>query len=268
VFALSYSLDHVGPMTRTVRDNALLLQVLAGHDASDPASAAVAVPDYGAALGQSVKGLRVGVVRQYYTTDLVADPEMADAIEGAVAELGRLGATVVDVRLPPLAESEAAMRAIMHAEAYSIHKPWLKSRPQDYGARTLEGLLTGAFIGGGDYVTALRHRRTYIETVAKAMADVDVLITSSAMDPTFPVDDEAAITRSNGRRTRSMFNLSGSPALVMPAGFSRAGLPLAVQIVGKPFDETMVYRVADAYERETNWHERLPPLLAREAIAA
>jgi aspartyl-tRNA(Asn)/glutamyl-tRNA(Gln) amidotransferase subunit A len=268
VFPLSYSLDHVGPMSRTVRDNALLLQVLAGHDPADPGSAAVGVPDFTAGLGHTVAGLRIGVVRHYYTEDLVADPEMAAAIEAAVAELGRQGARIVEVRLPPLADSEAAMRAIMHSEAYSIHERWLKSRPQDYGARTREGLLTGAFIPAGDYILAQRYRTGFVAAVAEAMRDVDVLLTSSAMDPSFSIDDEAAVVRSNTRRTRSAFNVSGNPALVMPAGFSAANLPLAIQIIGKPFDEATVYRVADAYEQATAWHERLPPLLTREPVAA
>ncbi|MBT7755690.1 MAG: amidase, partial [Rhodospirillaceae bacterium] len=155
VAPLSYSLDHVGPMTRTVADNALMLNVLAGYDPEDPGSADVPVPDYTAQLDAGVEGLHIGVIRHFHERDMVAEPAMAAAFEQALVVLGDLGAEVVEIETEPLDIFHACNRVILLSEAYSIHRQWLADRPEDYSASFLERVLPGAFLGGSDYVDAL-----------------------------------------------------------------------------------------------------------------
>jgi aspartyl-tRNA(Asn)/glutamyl-tRNA(Gln) amidotransferase subunit A len=144
VAPLAFSLDHVGPMTRTVRDNALMLQVIAGHDPSDPGSADESVPDYGALLGQDVRGLRIGVIRHFYTKDVVGNPEQIEALDDAVKLLAEAGTEISEITLPALQDFSACGQIILAAEAYAVHEQWLKERPEDYGARARERLLAGA----------------------------------------------------------------------------------------------------------------------------
>jgi len=260
VLPLSFSLDHVGPMTRTVEDNAILLNVIAGYDAGDPGSAAVDAPDFTAELGKGVAGMKVGVIRHFYTRDEQADPEMAKSIDDALNVLQTLGAEVQEIEIDTLQTYAACNRTILNGEAYAIHEKWLQERPEDYGDRTRERLLAGAFLSAADYVNATRRRRILADRFHAAIADLDVAVTVSSMDPACPIDDDAMVDRTYGRQARAPFNVTGSPALSVPTGFSSAGMPLAMQIVGKPFEEATVYRVAAAYERETDWTKRRPAL--------
>ena len=262
VLPLAFSLDHIGPMTRNVRDNALMLQVIAGHDPLDPASAEAAVPDYAAALGQGVKGLTIGVIRHFYTTDMEGHPEQIAAIDAAAKLLAEQGAAVREIRLPPLQDFSACGQIILAAESYAVHERWLKERPQDYGARARERLLAGAGLSAADYLQAVRWRLKLRDTVAAAFAAIDVAVTASSLDPACRIDDDEALATNYWRQARMPFNVTGQPALVIPAGFSKAGLPLSLQIVGRPFDEATVYRVADAYEAATGWTDRHPQGLA------
>jgi aspartyl-tRNA(Asn)/glutamyl-tRNA(Gln) amidotransferase subunit A len=170
VLPLAYSLDHVGPMTRTVRDNALLLQILAGHDPEDPGSADVAVPDYAADLDRGVKGLKLGLVRHFYTTDMQAHPEQAQAIERAAEILRELGAEVREIRLEPLEDYAACTRLIIRCEAYAIHRRWLAERPGDYGELARQRILDGAAVSAADYIDALRMRARLIADAGPAHA--------------------------------------------------------------------------------------------------
>jgi aspartyl-tRNA(Asn)/glutamyl-tRNA(Gln) amidotransferase subunit A len=260
VLPLAFSLDHVGPLTRTVQDNALMLDLIAGHDALDPASAAARAGGYTIELARGVKGLRVGVLRHFYTRDVVADPEMTAGIEAAVNVLAGLGAQVREVETAPLSEYAACNRTIMTSEAFAIHERWMQERPQDYGSLTRERIMTGAFVRAADYVNATRVRAKLAQRFHALFADVDVIVTASAMDPACRIDDPKAIEYTYGRQARAPFNVTGSPALSVPAGFSKAGLPLGIQIVGAPFTEALVYRVAHAYEQATRWMDRHPQL--------
>jgi aspartyl-tRNA(Asn)/glutamyl-tRNA(Gln) amidotransferase subunit A len=261
VIPLAFSLDHVGPMTRGVRDNALMLQVIAGHDPADPASADEPVPDFSAALGQGVRGLRIGVIRHFYTSDLEGHPEMIAAIDAAVALLAGQGADMREIALPPLQDFSACGQVILAAEAYAVHEAWLKQRPQDYGARGRERLLAGAGLSAADYLQASRWRLKLRDTAAAAFRDIDVAITASSLDPACRIDDNEALTATYSRQARIPFNVTGQPALVIPAGFSKTGLPLSLQIVGHPFAEATVYRAAAAYEAATRWPDRHPAAL-------
>jgi aspartyl-tRNA(Asn)/glutamyl-tRNA(Gln) amidotransferase subunit A len=262
VVPLAFSLDHIGPMTRGVRDNALMLQAIAGHDPADPASADEPVPDFSAALGQGVKGLKIGVIRHFYTSDLEGHPEMIAAIDAAVALLAGQSAEVREITLPPLQDFSACGQVILAAEAYAVHEAWLKQRPQDYGARGRERLLAGAGLSAADYLQASRWRLKLRDAAAAAFRDIDVAITASSHDPACRIDDNEALAATYSRQARIPFNVTGQPALVIPAGFSKAGLPLSLQIVGHPFAEATVYRVAAAYEAATRWPDRHPGGLA------
>jgi len=260
VLPLSYSLDHVGPMTRTVRDNAILLNVIAGHDPHDPGSAPVNAPDFTGELGKGVKGLKVGLIRHFYTKDQEADPEMTKSIDDAAALLGELGAEVREIEVDPLPVFAACNRTILLSEAYAIHEQWLKARPQDYGERSRARILGGAFIRAADYVNATRLRRRLTDRFHAALKDLDVAVTASSMDFASRIDDDTAIDATYPRQARAPFNVTGSPAISVPTGFASNGLPLGMQIVGKPFQEATVYRVAEAYEMAAEWTLRQPEL--------
>jgi aspartyl-tRNA(Asn)/glutamyl-tRNA(Gln) amidotransferase subunit A len=259
VFPLAYSLDHVGPMTRDVRDNALLLQVLAGYDAEDPGSANVLIPDYSADLERGVKGLRIALVRHFYAEDMQADGEQLQAIDAGAEVLRGLGADVREVRLAPLSDYSTCTRIIICCEAYAIHRHWLAARPADYGDLARRRILEGAAFSAADYIDAQRMRARLTKRTLKALAGFDAALTASSMDPTVRIDDAEACLRVYPRQARQPFNVTGQPALAMPAGFTKDGLPLSLQLVGHPFQEAMVYRIAAAYERATGWIKRHPP---------
>ena len=262
VLPLSFSLDHIGPLTRTVRDNALMLDLIAGHDPLDPGSNGRAAGSCAADLDRGVKGLRVGVIRHFYTRDMEADPEVAAGIDAAAKKLAELGAKVSEIETAPLGEYIACNRTIMTSEAFAIHENWLRDRPQDYGALARGRLMAGAFIRAADYVNATRLRRKMADAFHAHFAGIDVAVTANSMDPPCRVDDPKAVEYTYMRQARAAFNLTGGPALSVPAGFTKAGLPLAIQIVGKPFTEALVYRVAQAYEQATGWVARHPVLTA------
>jgi aspartyl-tRNA(Asn)/glutamyl-tRNA(Gln) amidotransferase subunit A len=261
VAPLAFSMDHVGPMTRTVRDNALLLQLIAGHDSADPGSADEPVPDYAAELGRSVKGMRIGVIRHFYDRDVTADPEQVAVQDAAMKLFGELGAEVSEIVLPPLQDFSACGQIMLAAESYAVHARWLKERPQDYGARARERLLAGACLSAADYIQATRWRLKLRDITAAAFKDIDVALTASSMDPACRIDDTEALLSTFWRQARMPFNVTGQPALVIPAGFASSGLPLSIQLVGHPFAEGTVYRAGAAYEDATEWTRRHPAAL-------
>jgi len=260
VVPLAYSLDHVGPLTRTVRDNALMLDLMAGHDPLDPGSSAHAVGGYTQQLDQGVKGLRIGVIRHFYTRDMVADPEVTTGIDAAVGILASLGAKVSEIQTAPLGEYLAVNRTILTSEAFAAHENWMRERPQDYGALARERLMAGAFVRAADYINATRVRSKMAEAFHALFSDIDVVVTASSMDPPCRIDDPKAVETTYGRQARAPFNVTGSPALSIPVGFTQSGLPLGIQIVGKPYDEATIYGVAGAYEDATGWVKRHPTL--------
>ena len=257
VVTLSWTLDHTGPMARTVEDVALLLGALAGHDPADPASSRAPVADYTAGLGQPIRGLRIGVPRDYFHDGL--DAEVARAFDEALAALRGLGAVVEGVEIPHIWDSWAFM-AIMLAEAFAYHERDLRERPGLYGEVLREKMLAGALITASEYVQAQRLRARLADAMAGVLRRVDVLATPTtpAPAPTFAtvLDPGFPFARSN----MAPFNMSGLPALALPCGFSARGLPLSLQLAGRPFDEATVLRVGRAYEQATDWHRRRPPL--------
>jgi aspartyl-tRNA(Asn)/glutamyl-tRNA(Gln) amidotransferase subunit A len=260
VFPLSFTLDHVGPLTRTAADNALLLDAIAGHDPADPGSAASQSRQFGRLLNRGVRGLRIGFVRHFHERDLPAHPDVAAALDDAARVLQAEGAEVRTVTLPTLTEFAGINRVILCSEAWSIHAPWLRERPGDYGQLARRRLLPGAFITAGDYVGAQRRRTEVIAAVEDQLRDYDVLLCASSMDPASRMDDAEETARTYSRQARTPFNVTGHPAVAMMAGLAQDGLPVSVQFVGRYFDDATVLRVAAAYEKATGWHKKKPPI--------
>jgi aspartyl-tRNA(Asn)/glutamyl-tRNA(Gln) amidotransferase subunit A len=260
VFPLSFTLDHVGPLTRTVADNAALLDAIAGYDPADPGSAATNARGFGRLLDRGVRDLRIGFIRHFHERDLPAHPEVAAALEDVARVLQAEGAQVHSVTLPSLNEFAGINRVILCSEAWSVHAPWLRDRPGDYGKLARRRLLPGAFMTAGDYVGAQRRRAEVIAAVEDRLRDFDVLLCASSMDPSSRLDDPDETARTYPRQARTPFNVTGHPALAMMSGLSNGGLPVSVQFVGRYFDEATVLRVAAAYERATGWHKKKPPV--------
>jgi aspartyl-tRNA(Asn)/glutamyl-tRNA(Gln) amidotransferase subunit A len=261
---LAWSMDHVGPMTRSARDCALMLSVIAGYDPADPTTSVLPVPDYGAALTGDVKGLRVGLLRAHFTDPAAAD--VRAAVEASAKQLEQAGAVVDEVNLTQVIHVATGSAAIVASEALAYHAPWMRSRPQDYQPDVRERLRLGAFVNGAHYVRAQQIRALVTREVDEALARRDVLL-APATPLVAPVlgEREAALgdgpsdVRAALLRCTRPFNFSGHPACAAPCGFTPGGLPIGLQIVGRPFDEATVLRVVDAYQRMTDWHTRRPP---------
>lgn len=266
VAPLSFSLDHIGPLAWTVEDCALSLGVLAGFDRADPGSADLPVPDYTAALEGGVAGMTIGYVRGF--SDGASD-DMAAGIEAALDEFSRLGARIVEVELPAMSLFQAAYRAICGAEGFAVHAHDLRTRPHLYARVTRERLMVGAFITGDDYVQGQRMRRELISAVDRALDGVDLLASATILAPAPRLEDVDTSPLRRAAPITVPFNITGHPALSLCCGYGKSGLPLALQLVGRAFDETRVLRAGHAYERATHWRERRPIFIPpTEAVAA
>jgi aspartyl-tRNA(Asn)/glutamyl-tRNA(Gln) amidotransferase subunit A len=263
VFPLSYTLDHCGPLTRTVEDCAIMMQALAGYDPLDPASANIPVPDYSSALTPRLDSLRIGVIRHFHEHDAVADfgpdsapsPTYAAAFDEACHTLERLGARLIDIRLSPLIDYIDTNRLIMLGEAYALHEQDFRERPQDFGHHMFARISLGAFLTAADYVEAMRQRRELCVEFARALDSVDVVVSANATGPAPPIDGIRTFATFERASYTGLFNLTGSPAVSVPIGFED-GLPLAFQIAGRAFDEAGVLRVGHAFEQATDFHRR------------
>jgi aspartyl-tRNA(Asn)/glutamyl-tRNA(Gln) amidotransferase subunit A len=258
ILPLSFSLDHAGPMCWTSEDCALMLQVLARHDPEDSTSASVAVPDFTAGLGQTLSGLRVGVPRHFFEVDLVTDPETIVALAVSVAALRDLGAIVGDVKLAPFGTYSDVGSLIARSESYAVHQHWLRTTPELYGAFGRHRLMSGAFIAAADYVNAQRERARLIAEMAEVMQSVDLLIFPTARCPARPIGEDSMASGFQPFFNRA-FNVTGGPALSICNGFSQSGLPLALQIAGRPFEDALVLQVGHALERALGTRSRRPP---------
>jgi len=265
VLPLSWSMDHVGPMTRTAADCALVLRAMAGYDPADPTTSVLPVPDYMAALTGDVRGLRVGLLRAFFLES--ATPEVRTAVEAAARALEKAGAVVDEVTLPSVRYAGAGALAVVGTEALAYHAAWLRTRLADYDPEVGTRLMLGAFVTGVHYVRGQQARALIRREVDEALVRHDVLL-APATPVTAPAITERQTTLGDGpsdvrsaliRLTRP-FNFSGHPACSVPCGFASGGLPIGMQIVGRPFDEATVLRVADAYQRVSDWHTRRPVL--------
>jgi aspartyl-tRNA(Asn)/glutamyl-tRNA(Gln) amidotransferase subunit A len=260
---LSQSLDTVGPLARTVEDCALLLGLTAGTDPEDPTAVDAPVPDYMAATKGSIKGMKIGVPTAFYVDDL--DAEVARSLDDTVAVLKREGASVVQVELPDQRQLTAACQLVLAVEASAFHKRWLIERPQDYGPQVLMRLQNGLAIPGVSYLEALRWRGPALAAHVAATAGVDAVIAPVApvAAPTIAESDignspdaESVIQRLT-RFTRPI-NYLGLPSLAVPSGFAAKGLPVAMQLIGRSFDEATLLKIGAAFQRATDFHDKVP----------
>jgi aspartyl-tRNA(Asn)/glutamyl-tRNA(Gln) amidotransferase subunit A len=264
VFPLCNSLDHVGVLTKNARDAALMLRAIAGTDSRDPASAHRQVPDYSQGLEDSIRGIRVGYLRGFFAEDLSDD--VKGAVETAARHLLDLGAQVEELSLPLMNHVPGTSLAIMTAESYAVHEHFLRERAHEYGADVRLRLLMGAMVSASQYLKAQRFRRLLCEQTAQAMNRFDVLVAPTTPIAATPIGQEVitlgnrqiAVGTSLSRLTRPA-NMMGLPAISVRCGLSSEGLPLGFQIIGRPFEEATVLRVAHAYQTTTEWH-RLRPL--------
>jgi aspartyl-tRNA(Asn)/glutamyl-tRNA(Gln) amidotransferase subunit A len=269
VFPLSYTLDHCGPLTRTIEDCALMLQALAAYDPHDPASADVPVPDYAAALAGRLDGMTIGVVRHWHEKDAVAGfgPDSAPSatyvanFDAACRTLEGLGARLVDLQVSPLLDYADANRVIMLAEAYALHESDFRERPHLFGRHMFARIGLGAFLSAADYVEAVRQRRELCLEMAGALAGVDVIVSANATGPAPRIDAVGTYATFERASYTAPYNVTGLPALSVPIGFED-GLPLAFQIAGKPFDEAAVLRAGFAFEQASEFRKTQPPLAA------
>ena len=261
--AMPQSLDTVGPLARTALDCALLLGLMAGADADDPTAVAGPLPDYMAATRESIKGLKIGVPTAFYVDDL--DPEVERILDDTITVLKREGAEIVQVELPDQRQLTAACQLVLAVEAAAFHKRWMIERPQDYGPQVLMRLQNGLAIPGVSYLEAMRWRGPALAAYLAAVAGVDAVIAPVApvAAPTIAESDvgnspdaEAVIQRLT-RFTRPI-NYLGLPALAIPSGFTKSGLPVGMQLIGRSFDEAMLLRIGAAFQRATDFHARVP----------
>ena len=257
ILPLSFSLDHAGPMCWTSEDCAIMMNVLAAHDPMDAGSASVPNIDFTAQLGFGLAGLRVGVVRHFFETDLSTDDETIAALEASLAALRDMGASVRDVTLSPFGLYTDTGSLISRTEAFAFHQHWLRESPEKYGAYGRQRLMAGAFVSGADYVNAQRQRAKLVAELAEVMKTVDVVVFPTARCPAREIGEDSMAEGFQPFFNRA-FNVTGSPALSMCNGYSASGLPLSLQIGGRPFEDALVLKVGDALEKALGTRSRRP----------
>ena len=262
IFPLSFSLDTAGPMAWTTEDCALMLDVLAGHDPNDQASARTTKVDYGAAARRPIKGLRIALARSWYEgPDGKLSKDMAAGMEEAVRVMRDLGATVEDVIFPDIRDYHICGRVIITTEAHAIHRRDVIERPEKFGYTTRRRFQLGAFLSAEQYLSALRFRRKLQQDTREAMRGYDLVMTANQWGSPEVFEDPAPIFHFLGKPSLSMpFNVTGQPAASVCCGFGADGMPLAFQLAGRPFDEASVLAAGSAYERATPWRSHRPKL--------
>lgn len=262
---LGYSYDHIGPMARTAADCAAMLAVLAGHDARDACSVDRPVDDYGSGLTGSLEGVRIGVDPLLTASDLT-DPALEEVLAAATAELTAAGATVVPVELPLYKELSSSTMIGFLGEAYAYHRPDLRERWADYGSGTRMAVATGALITAGDFAQAQRVRRVGQKLVAELFTQVDLIVTPTSAGGA-PALEKLTFEQISGAVHTPYWNATGNPAMSVPMGYTREGLPLGMQIVGRPFEEAAVLAAGHAFQLRTDWHTHVAAMVGN-AVAA
>ncbi|MGE3915345.1 MAG: amidase [Hyphomicrobiaceae bacterium] len=266
---LSFSADNVGPLARTARDCARLMTVIAGHDPKDPTSSREPVPDYEASLDGNVKGMRIGIAADYFLDG--ADTEIAGALTKAAAHFRELGAEVLEVRLPMMDAVSTYGAVVSRAEAGAIHGQWMRERPGDYAIHLSARIYTGLAIPAAYYVEALARRGPILKAFSDAVFGKCDVFLAPALRKAVPTLHETDIDAGTpgavdafnavSANTRAI-NYLGLPSVSVPCGFDRNGLPIGLMIQGRPFAEGRILKVADAFQRVTDWHKRKPPTAA------
>ena len=250
VLTLSWSLDHVGPMCKTVEDAAIMMNIIAGFDELEPTSVETPIPDYTRALRTPTSKLRLGIARRPFFENL--DPEVAKAVEAAMAVLRKITATTIDVELPPTGNAAT----LWGSEAYAYHKVWITQSPEKYQPGTRAQLQRTANANGGEYAQARRDLDLVRREIRKVFAKVDLLIAPTMKTPPALLSAPGG----GGGNNNVAFDMYGVPSISVPCGFTSSGLPIGLQISGAHFAETNVLALAHAYEQATEWHKRDPKL--------
>jgi aspartyl-tRNA(Asn)/glutamyl-tRNA(Gln) amidotransferase subunit A len=263
----SYTFDHCGPLARTVEDCALVLQALAGHDAKDAGSLRRPIPDYRQALVGDLRGLRIGVLRHHWEEDVPASADVRAAMDAALDVLRRLGAELQECRVRPLARYFDVKIIIAESEIFSVHQKNLVARPKDFGADFRSRALPSVLFTASDYVQATREHRRMMLEMEPLYGRFDAFVTAGLGEAP-RLADYRSVSFWQKPSLLTAWNVTGQPVLALPSGFGRHGLPLGLQIVGRPFGEATILRVGHAYERATEWHTRRPPLAPGAAAPA
>jgi aspartyl-tRNA(Asn)/glutamyl-tRNA(Gln) amidotransferase subunit A len=265
VIPLSWTLDHAGPLTRTVEDAALVLNAIAGYDPNDAMTVPMPVDDYTRDLAAGVRGLRLGVPRAGFFEAI--DPEVARAVEEAIGVYRTLGATVEDMDGTALWNARQAVSDIMLADARHYHAAWLRDRPEEYGEDVRDRLMRRTDMSADEFIAAMRVRAAVTVETARLMTRYDGLLLPTTRIPAPPIagqtiiiDGQEVFAPNILTSNTNPFNLPGMPALSLPCGFTAAGLPIGLQVVTRRWDEVTALRIAAAYERATNWHTRRPAM--------
>jgi amidase len=272
VLPLAESLDHVGPMARTVADVAIMFEAMAGHDPNDATSLAEPAPGTMAELGRDVKGVRIGIDRKYHLTGI--DAEQIASIEEALKVLAGLGARIVDVRMPDLRDMETAWFMLASSEAAAAHQANFPSRADEYGLYFREVLQIGTGWTEAQLAGARKIRERITAAFNRLLQSVDALACPTGGSPAWPITRELQVgplsaymaawdkASPRNREFPAPMNLAGTPAICLPSGFTAEGLPLSIQFAGRRLSEPMLCRIAHAYEQATTWHDRHPDVSA------
>jgi aspartyl-tRNA(Asn)/glutamyl-tRNA(Gln) amidotransferase subunit A len=265
VIPLSWTLDHAGPLTRTVEDAALVLNAIAGYDPNDAMTVPMPVDDYTRDLAAGVRGLRLGVPRAGFFEAI--DPEVARAVEEAIGVYRTLGATVEDMDGTALWNARQAVSDIMLADARHYHAAWLRDRPEEYGEDVRDRLMRRTDMSADEFIAAMRVRAAVTAETARLMTRYDGLLLPTTRIPAPPIagqtiiiDGQEVFAPNILTSNTNPFNLPGMPALSLPCGFTATGLPIGLQVVTRRWDEVTALRIAAAYERATDWHTRRPAM--------
>jgi len=261
VITNSYTFDHCGPLARTVEDCALTLQALAGYDPKDAGSLRRPIPRYQETLGQDLRGLRIGVLRHHWEDDIPASDDVRKAMEAALDVLRRLGAELEECRVRPLASYYDVKIIIAETEIFSVHQKELIARPGEFGADFRARALPAVLFTANDYVQAGREHRRMMVEMGPLYARFDAFVTSG-MGEAPRLSDYRSVSFWQKPSVLTAWNVTGQPVLALPNGFGRNGLPLGMQILGRPFGEPTILRVGHAYEQATEWHTRRPALVS------
>ena len=267
VLGASWSMDTVGPISRTTADCAMTLGAIAGYDPKDPSTWDVPVPDYLSMLTGEIRGMKVGVIRERVDTEAV-DPEVRDNVVQAITVLGEMGADIQEVSIPLIVHSAAISNTIILTDAAGVHRQGIDEHLGEYDHNIQIRLLVGSVIPAQAHQKAVKLRQVLRQQILDALEKVDVLVMPTSSIPASPIPTKAGIGSKQevldglaGRRSfTAPFNVANTPALSINCGFTSQQLPVGFQIAGKPFDEGTLFRVAHAYEQATDWHTRRPPI--------
>jgi aspartyl-tRNA(Asn)/glutamyl-tRNA(Gln) amidotransferase subunit A len=259
VFPLSYTLDHCGPLTWSVEDAALTMQVIAGYDALDPASADLTVPDFTSGIGRDLAGLTLAYPRSFFATQEDITAEVIASLDASAQQFAKLGAKVEEIELPDFELFNACGRVILIAEAYAIHEKNLLTRPLDYARYTYQRMMVGATVSAADLTQAFRLRRELSWIInQRILGTYDAIITANGLEPALRFDAFPADVPPKMTLQTMPFNVTGNPTLALPTKLSKSGLPLGLQIVGRAFDEPTVLRIGAAFEAASGWSNMRP----------